>query len=63
MALIKDIIGNHVGYLLLRRLNTIHQGMANIIPPCPSDIPPNRGELKGGKTDELTMLQPFYLPE
>ncbi len=48
-------------YLLLRRLNTIHQCLANIRPPCPSDIPPNRGELKGGQTDEHTNFATFLL--
>jgi len=40
--------------ILLRRLNNIQHGLAKTRHPCPSDIPPNRGELKGGKSDVLT---------
>ncbi len=47
--------------LLLRRLTTIHQDLAHIRPPCPTDIPPNRGELKGGKADEHNNFAPFLL--
>ena len=47
--------------IMLRRLNTIHQCLAKTRPLCPSDIPPNRGELKGGKTDEHINFATFLL--
>ena len=50
-----------VTIIFLRRLNTLHQDLVHIRPLCPSDIPPDRGELKGGKIDEHTNFATFLL--